>query len=171
MDLQDHPPGGSGGHKGAPNPWSDDGSDDEEADDVHEGDDIDDIGDEGEDVVDGDDVDGDEVDGDDDDEDEADDDGDVHLVDVNNLEPNVTYVLVRYEGLVFPGLVKVVGELTAIVSCMVHVPSKAHRSLWKWPEKADELIYELKDILAIIDTPTMIGKRGNYKVPEAENYM
>ena len=46
------------------------------------------------------------------------------MIDVNHLEPNVTYVMVKYEGSVFPGLLKVVGKVSAIFSCMIHVPSQ-----------------------------------------------
>ena len=77
---------------------------------------------------------------DDDAHDDVYEESDVNVIDVNHLEPNVTYVMVKYEGSVFPGFAKVACKVSVIVSCMKHVPSMAHKSLWKLPEKEDELI-------------------------------
>ena len=91
----------------------------------------------------------------------------VGSVDINDLVEAVTYVIVQYEGSHFPGVVKKIAKKGVAVSCM----QKSMNNTWKWPEREDVCSYELKNIVEIIQPPSLVGSRGQYYVvPEAERY-
>ena len=91
-------------------------------------------------------------------------------IDIKDLEPNVSYVIVDYEGTFFPGIVQEIKNKNLKVSCMVPIPSKMLKSLWKWPEKPDNCWYGIDKVVKIISTPILIGNRGKYMVEEAEKF-
>lgn len=39
-------------------------------------------------------------------------------------------------------------------------------NFWKWPEKDDILIYDMKDVICKIESPALISSRGTYDVPK-----
>lgn len=71
------------------------------------------------------------------------------------------FVVFRYEGHLYPGVIEGCTDDGAIVSAM----QKALKS-WKWPAKKDELFYKWKDIIGGINPPQKINKRGFFNVPE-----
>nr|CAH7727746.1 unnamed protein product [Callosobruchus chinensis] len=69
-----------------------------------------------------------------------------------------SFVIVRWNGLRFPGLVLSVAEEGATVDCMTPT-SKC----WKWPKDKDILFYKWDDIEKLIYPPKLV-KRGLFKV-------
>ena len=86
-------------------------------------------------------------------------------VGLKDLKEGVSYVIVKYEGSYFPGIVKNIGKSTITVSCLV----KSGPTSWKWPEREDSCDYLPKDIVTIIKPPIM-GNRGQCSIPEADQY-
>lgn len=72
------------------------------------------------------------------------------------------YVVVEYEGEMWPGQIASVEEDGAYVKCM------ARSGLcWKWPEKEDKIFYPLSDIKFKINEPQKKStKRALFQVPE-----
>ena len=82
------------------------------------------------------------------------------------LRPNVSYVIVKYEGSYFPGLVVKVCRTYYEVSCLIKVGTRQ----WKFPDKADICDYVDEDIVEIIQPPKIINNRNVMRVPEVEKY-
>jgi hypothetical protein len=71
------------------------------------------------------------------------------------------YVIVTYEGHLYPGEVKRLRKDGAEVRCMVRSGKN-----WKWPSTADQIWYKMCEITAVIAAPKQISSRGIYSVPE-----
>lgn len=72
------------------------------------------------------------------------------------------YVLVRYEGEIYPGrITEMKNEEEVLISAM-----KKSALNWKWPAKPDEIIYSKDEIVQKINQPTQFGRREIFKVPE-----
>lgn len=76
------------------------------------------------------------------------------------------FVIVSYEGSLFPGIVtgfEISGPTTSYrVSCMV----KKGRH-WMWPEKPDEVWYQQFDLIKKVENYRAINKRGMYEVKDS----
>ena len=72
------------------------------------------------------------------------------------------WVLVRYEGSLFPGEVQeiAVGE----VKVSVMIPSGA--SYYKWPPSEDSIFYDIKNVIMNLTPPTLKSARGMYEFSE-----
>ncbi|CAH2103358.1 unnamed protein product [Euphydryas editha] len=97
--------------------------------------------------------------------------------DVENEDPNILnsenlallplvkkggqYVVFKYEGELFPGVITKMNKKGAVISSM-----KRSLKNWKWPQPKDELFYTWKDVLGGINPPKKIGRREFYSVPE-----
>ena len=68
------------------------------------------------------------------------------------------WVLVRCDGLEFPGEVTSCGETDAEVNVM-HTSGSA----WRWPTNPDKIFYEHANILRWINPPRAAGHRGQFK--------
>ena len=66
------------------------------------------------------------------------------------------WVLIQYDSMSFPGLVKAVWEEEVQVSVMV--PSGT--SCFKWPAVDDTIVYKMKGVLSILDPPLLKSSRG-----------
>ena len=88
----------------------------------------------------------------------------------SDLEANVSYVIVDYEGSFFPGMVTEIKDANVKVSCMVPAPSKMRKTFWKWPEIEDTCWYTIDKVIEKIQTPVLVGNRGKYQVDEAEKF-
>lgn len=99
----------------------------------------------------------------------VDDDGDASIhVDDDGVEfkPNVTYVIVDYEGTKFPGLFEKMVEGQYQVSCM-----RRNGKFWVFDQdKPDIFLYDRPEIVEIIKPPTLINNRNCMFVEEAEKY-
>lgn len=71
------------------------------------------------------------------------------------------FVVVEYEGRLYPGEVKVVKKQGAEVSCM-----EKRGINWKWPLKPDQIYYQQSEITQVITAPKKISRRGLFSVPE-----
>ena len=89
----------------------------------------------------------------------------------SDLEANVSYVIVDYEGSFFPGMVTEIKDANVKVSCMVPAPSKMRKTFWKWPEIEDTCWYTIDKVIEKIQTPVLVGNRGKYQVDEAEKFV
>lgn len=67
------------------------------------------------------------------------------------------WVLVRYDGLEFPGEVTSCGETDAEVNVM-HTSGSA----WRWPTNPDKIFYEHANILRQINPPRAAGHHGQF---------
>lgn len=76
-----------------------------------------------------------------------------------------SFVIVRYESFFYPGQITNIKGKEYTVSTMTRALNH-----WKWPERRDELIYELDDIVQVICTPKRVNSRGAFLVPEMENF-
>lgn len=75
------------------------------------------------------------------------------------------FVLVEYEGELWPGQIQTKEADGAYVKCL----TRCGRS-WKWPEKEDIIFYPTHKIKFKIDTPKkMSTKRALFRVPELED--
>ena len=88
----------------------------------------------------------------------------------SDLEANVSYVIVDYEGSFFPGMVTEIKDANVKVSCMVPALSKMRKTFWKWPEIEDTCWYTIDKMIEKIQTPVLVGNRGKYQVDEAEKF-
>lgn len=77
---------------------------------------------------------------------------------VNDILQEGNFVIVRWNGLRFPGLTVTVSGKGAIVDCMVRTSK-----FWKWPKEKDILFYNWEDIEKIILPPKLL-KRGLFMV-------
>ncbi|KAK4882296.1 hypothetical protein RN001_005615 [Aquatica leii] len=74
--------------------------------------------------------------------------------------PNI-YVIVNYDGQLYPGKILEVSEESVKVTAMAGCGC-----LFKWPEKENILDYFDGDIICKINPPILVNKRGVYKVSE-----
>lgn len=72
------------------------------------------------------------------------------------------WVLVRYDGLLFPGEVKELGIREVKVSVMV--PSGA--CCYKWPTPEDCIFYDLANVVEMLKPPSIKSARGTYEFLE-----
>lgn len=75
------------------------------------------------------------------------------------------YVIVRYEGEYFPGIVQDLKSSEAFVKVMCMCGGN-----WKWPEKEDVLWYDFSDVMAVIKEPELINSLGLYSVDEIKSF-
>lgn len=75
------------------------------------------------------------------------------------------FVLVKYNGQMYPGKIVSVAESGPTVECM----EKRLKS-WRWPEKVDCMTYPWDDVFSKIKPPTIISKRNQFAVPELDNF-
>lgn len=82
------------------------------------------------------------------------------------LQEGKTYVVVNYEGALFPGLIMKLNKNSIDVKCM-----QICGPLWKWPERDDICSYPIEDIKQVIKEPTLqpSGGRLRYAVPELDS--
>ena len=70
-----------------------------------------------------------------------------------------TYVLVRYEGELWPG------QITKVEQDRVRVKffqkATAQGSIWRWPDKPDEGFYQIGNVEQEIETPLDIGSSSS----------
>ena len=62
-----------------------------------------------------------------------------------------TYVLVRYEGELWPGQITKVEQDRVRVKCFQK--AAAQGPVWRWPDKPDEGFYQIRDVEREIQTP------------------
>lgn len=84
---------------------------------------------------------------------------------VQDLQEDVTFVIVKYEGSYFPGKVVKIKKNGVTVSCMARSGMQA----WKWAAE-DVHHYPIEDIICTINPPSSSGTRGQCSVPEVEKY-
>ena len=71
------------------------------------------------------------------------------------------WVIVLYNGDIFPGIIKVVLNEIVKVQCMEYeIP---HHNCFKWPGSVDIIDYEYKDIVSKIDAPEITGVSAKNK--------
>ena len=82
------------------------------------------------------------------------------------------WIMVSYDDLMYPGIVKRVHEGLITVNCMEYEESS--QNLFRWPTNADENDYTYEQVISCIDAPTIVGvstknKRKNvYSVTDVE---
>lgn len=86
------------------------------------------------------------------------------LQDISTVKKD-DFVVVEYEGSMFPGKVLSKSKTGVIVSTLV--PSNGN---WKWPAKEDKLFYNFCDIKRILPHPQPINRRGVLKIPEMAEF-
>ena len=69
------------------------------------------------------------------------------------------YVLVRYEGELWPGQITKVEQDRVRVKCFQK--AAAQGSIWRWPDKPDEGFYQTGDIEREIETPLDIASSSS----------
>lgn len=72
------------------------------------------------------------------------------------------FVVVKYEGKFYPGVIENFDEQGANISAMVKTP----KCNWKWLNSKDELFYEWHDIHGGINPPKILNRRGLFGVSE-----
>ena len=74
------------------------------------------------------------------------------------------WVIVKYEGELFPG------EITMVIPDQVKVNAMIHHrtNLWEWPRKEDQIFYFNHDVVKAIEPPEMLncGLRVFFKIKE-----
>lgn len=78
-----------------------------------------------------------------------------------------TYVIIKYEGEYFPGLIKNIDNNTYEISTMV----LSRGNIFRWPDTPDQIWYNREAIMEKIQKPKTINNRGFFKVPEMEKYL
>lgn len=78
-----------------------------------------------------------------------------------------TYIIVKYEGKYFPGLIKNIDKNTYKISTMV----LSRGNTFRWPDKPDQIWYNREVIMEKIEKPKSINNRDFFKVPEMEKYL
>ena len=73
-----------------------------------------------------------------------------------------SYVLVEYDGNIYPGTVLRILDDSALISAM----QKSGYNVWKWPKNADIIWYRHSKIIRTIEEPKQISKRGLFMIPE-----
>nr|XP_039254787.1 jerky protein homolog-like [Styela clava]XP_039269740.1 jerky protein homolog-like [Styela clava] len=71
------------------------------------------------------------------------------------------YVIISYEGELYPGIVKT----RTTDGCEVSVMEKSGCN-WRWPFRKDQIFYDWSSIKRCISPPDLINARGIYKVSE-----
>ena len=66
------------------------------------------------------------------------------------------YVLVPYEGELWPGQITKLEQDRVRVKCFQK--ATAQGSIWRWPDKPDEGFYQIGDVEREIETPLDIGR-------------
>ena len=107
-----------------------------------------------------------EIDSDEDKVSETMDQSNAQIVDLSNVEENETFVLVNYEGSVFPGLVIKLKKSKVQVKCLMN----SGLFNWKWPVTPDIHDYPPQDIVAIVKPPRQANNRGHLSIPEVDKY-
>lgn len=74
------------------------------------------------------------------------------------------FVLVKYNGSQFPGIVVNIHDSGVKVDCMEQM-----KKFWVWPQKKDVFDYALEDVKKIAP-PKLLNKRGYFSVPELSDY-
>ena len=69
------------------------------------------------------------------------------------------YVLVRYEGELWPGQITKVEQDRVRVKCFQK--AAAQGSIWRWPDKPDEGFYQTGDVEREIETPLDIASSSS----------
>lgn len=76
------------------------------------------------------------------------------------------YVIVKYAGQHFPGLVlRLVGNRYEVKAM-----ERSGLKHWRWPERDDVLLYNHQEILKTISPPKQINKRGAFLCPEMDRF-
>ncbi|XP_073537000.1 uncharacterized protein [Phyllobates terribilis] len=70
------------------------------------------------------------------------------------------WVIVKYDGKLYPGEITGRVENEYEISIMVQAGKTTY---WKWPVKADKLLYSVGQILKKTTTPVLVNSRGQYK--------
>ena len=70
-----------------------------------------------------------------------------------------TYVLVRYEGELWPGQITKVEQDRVGVKCFQKAATQG--SVWRWPDKPDEGFYQIGNVEQEIETPLDIGSSSS----------
>ena len=76
---------------------------------------------------------------------------------IKELKPDVSYVIVFYEGLHFPGLVVSLSKSKVRVKCM----QKSGLNTWKWPAQDDLDDYTINNVIKVIQNPSVASHQGN----------
>lgn len=84
-----------------------------------------------------------------------------------DIRGNVTWVVVDYEGSLFPGICTAVLPNSFQVKCLA--PDGLGTGVWRFPSRDDKILYRPSSIHSIISVPTPVNKRGGLKVPELDN--
>ena len=71
------------------------------------------------------------------------------------------FVIIEYEGELFPGVIAIMKKDGAEVSAMQRSGLN-----WKWPKEKNQIFYVKKEIKRKIKCPKQASKRGAYIVPE-----
>ncbi|KAJ2949894.1 hypothetical protein O0L34_g11214 [Tuta absoluta] len=80
---------------------------------------------------------------------------------------NGDYVIIKYEGEYFPGIIKNVRGGMFEISTMTFSVG----STFRWPEKEDKIWYQETDIVEAISKPVLSNKRGFYTIGEMKKYL
>ena len=72
-----------------------------------------------------------------------------------------TFVIVKYENELYPGVIEDFDEEGAFVSAMMKSLTN-----WKWPVNKDVVFYPWEKVIGGINPPKMLSKRGVFAVPE-----
>lgn len=73
------------------------------------------------------------------------------------------FVVVNFEGQLFPGRVTEVKPEGYIVSTMERTKKN-----WRWPDREDAILYSKEEILYTIQSPKPVGKRGIFEVKDLD---
>ncbi|KAK8761078.1 hypothetical protein V5799_027655 [Amblyomma americanum] len=73
------------------------------------------------------------------------------------------FVVVNFEGQLFPGRVTEVKPKGYIVSTM-----ERSKKNWRWPDHEDAILYSKEEVLYTIESPKPVGKRGIFEVKDLD---
>lgn len=71
------------------------------------------------------------------------------------------WVLVQYDGNLYPGVVKAIEKGELKVSVMVRSGTR-----YKWPQVEDAIFYKMKDVIRKLSPPVLMSARGTYEFCE-----
>lgn len=71
------------------------------------------------------------------------------------------WVMVKYDGCLFPGEIKMINQGEAQVSVMV--PSGSY---FKWPSVVDSIFYSFDNIVKKLNPPELKSARGTFEFPD-----
>lgn len=77
------------------------------------------------------------------------------------------YVIVKYEGEYFPGIIENTDDDFHEISTMTFSSGNSFR----WPEQSDKIWYHQNDIQEKITVPILANTRGFYRIPEMDKFM